>query len=118
LRRCCWLRALDGHAAGVLFTPVDAPGVRPETIEALIGAWRRSAAEVILPRQDGRHGHPVLAGPALVDSLLKLAEGATARDAVHAHRAGTLEVDVDDARIHWDIDTPDEYAALEEEVSE
>jgi len=111
----CGLRAVGGAA---LFTPVDSPGVAASTVEKLIEAWRTAPAGVdaVAPRQAGRNGHPVLAGPALVAALLALPAGAAARDAVHAHRARTLYVEVGDARIHWDIDTPEDYAAMEKEV--
>jgi len=108
----CGLRALAGRAEGVLFLPVDSPGVRPATVAALAAAWRGSEALLVVPEQDGRRGHPVLADARVWPEFLALAAEATPREVVGRHRAETLRVPVDDASIHLDIDDAAAYQAL------
>lgn len=112
----CGLRAVSGCEA-VFFLPVDSPGVRPETLARMEAAWAGAAERpaFVIPRCGGRHGHPVLMSGALVDEMLALGEGATARDLVHARRAETVYVEVDDARIGIDLDTPADFEALRKE---
>lgn len=110
----CGLRALGDGCEAVFFLPVDSPGVRPETLQALLRAWNgeTEAPAFVVPRFDGRRGHPVLMNMRLSAEMLALPDGATARDVVHRYRARTLQVDVDDAAIHLDIDDAAAYEAL------
>ena len=62
----CGLRALPPGTGAVIVWPVDHPRVEPGTIATLIAAQRAHGAPVVLPRKDGRRGHPVVfAGGAL-----------------------------------------------------
>lgn len=108
----CGLRALPPSAA-VFFLPVDSPGVLPGTLRRLLDALQSSPEkELVIPTHAGRRGHPVLVRGALIPEFLALDSTATARDVVHAHRASTLYLDVDDPAIHLDIDDPAAYEAL------
>ncbi|MGH9663154.1 MAG: nucleotidyltransferase family protein [Bryobacteraceae bacterium] len=110
----CGLAAISGGAAGVLFTPLDFPAVRPETIARLAGAFvhRDAVAELVIPSFHGRRGHPVLAASALIPEFLALPETAAARDVVRRHDAGIRYVEVDDAGVVTDIDTQEDYRRL------
>jgi molybdenum cofactor cytidylyltransferase len=110
----CALAALPADAPAFFFTPVDSPGVAPATLLALVAAFRAAPAPpaFVIPRCDGRRGHPVLASIARAADFLALPEDASARDLVHARPAETLLIDVADPLIHADIDTPEAYAAL------
>lgn len=111
----CGLRALPACEV-FFFLPIDAPGVRMNTLTTLLAACASSPnALLAVPRHGGRHGHPVLARAALIAEFLALDPGAMARDVVHAHRDRTIYVDVDDASIHHDIDDAAAYRALIEE---
>lgn len=113
----CGLRALPPCDA-LFFLPVDSPGVRPGTLEKLLAAWSEAAKApaFVIPQCRGRHGHPVLMSGAQIPAMLALPEGAPARDLVHARKAETLYVEVDDARIRIDLDTPADFEALLKEV--
>jgi CTP:molybdopterin cytidylyltransferase MocA len=107
----CGLRALPGTAASVLFTLVDHPAVAPSTIDALLAD---TGALVRVPRYGGRRGHPIWFARELAPEFLELGESGAARDVVHAHRAQTDYVDVDDPGILADIDDPAAYRRLVE----
>lgn len=107
----CGLRAVSAGACAVLFTPVDYPAVRPDTVAAIVSAFDGSA-DAVVPRHGGRHGHPVLIARRCVDAFLALGPGATARDVMHSLAARTRYVDVDDPGILRDIDNREDYREL------
>jgi CTP:molybdopterin cytidylyltransferase MocA len=110
----CGLRALPSGCEAAFFLPVDSPGVQPETLRALAGAWslETNKPAFVVPRFDGRRGHPVLMNARLFAEMLALPDGATARDVVHRYRAETVQVDAADPAIHLDIDDAAAYEAL------
>ena len=97
------------EADAVLFTPLDYPAVRAETVAA-IAARLGEGAELVVPRHDGRHGHPVGIAWRLAEEILALPLAAQARDVIHRHTASYLEVD--DPGVLRDVDDPAEYARL------
>lgn len=114
------LRALDGNFQGVFFHSVDIPLIEPATVAALRGALEAAPPGVLLaiPRFEGKRGHPILMRRSLIPEFLALPPGGTARDIIHAHRAETVYVDVDDRGVTRDVDTPEDYAALLHEKSQ
>jgi molybdenum cofactor cytidylyltransferase len=109
----CGLRAVPEDAAGVLFTPVDHPGVRPETIERIVAAFRGNAGAMLaIPRHQGQRGHPVCCARELIPEFLALPPGAQARDAIHRRLGDACYVEVDDPGVVNDIDDPETYRRL------
>ncbi len=102
------LREAPPEAAGVVFTLVDHPHVRAETVATLIRASGPAGAAV--PVFQGRRGHPVACSAELVRELLMLGPERQARDLIH--RPGTIYVDVDDPAVVEDIDDPEAYRKL------
>ena len=97
---------------GILMIPVDLPMTRPETVRAVIDAWRRTRAPIVRPAMGSRHGHPVLFDRSVFDELRRapLAEGAKA--VIHAFPDRVVNVAVDDDGCLSDIDTPADYEAM------
>lgn len=104
----CGVAALPEGTEAFLFTPVDLPGVNPETVQKLVRL--AGTAPVVIPRAHHRRGHPVLMSVSLKDELL--AADGSPRDVIERHSAEVRYVEVDDDGILRDVDTPDEYAAL------
>lgn len=108
-------------ARDVLVAPVDVPRVRPATFVALCGAWRaagRPARGWLAPcsrTDDGtaRHGHPILIGRALAAQVAGLPPEAPLRE-LRAVAAPLVSVDVDDASVLEDLDSPEDLARLEQ----
>ena len=108
------LSALPADAEGFLFTPVDSPAVEPATVERLAAEFRGRDFRTLLviPRFEGRHGHPVFATRAIADELLALSVTGQAREVIHRHLGETVYVDVDDPGILIDVDDPEVYRLL------
>jgi len=117
----CGLRTVPVDAEGVLFTLVDHPAVRMETIDALLRAGVRGGAEtgklkhappLRVPVYHGRNGHPIWFSRGLIRESLALTESGAARDVVRAHAAEIEYLDVEDPGVLADIDDPAAYRAL------
>lgn len=106
------LHALSPASEATLVALVDQPAVRPETVAALIQAFRETGAPLLLPLREGRRGHPVCFARALYRDLLEAQEQEGARAVIRQHRALLREVVVDDPGIHQDVDSPEDLARL------
>ncbi|MGH9591581.1 MAG: hypothetical protein ACRD5L_00710, partial [Bryobacteraceae bacterium] len=73
---------------------------------------RDPATVFVIPRKDGRRGHPVLAARAIAAEFLALPPTAQASEVVHRFVDRTHYVDVDDTGIFTDIDDPEAYRKL------
>ena len=110
------LAAMPADIEGFLFTPVDSPAVEIATVERLASEFRRRdpAKLLVIPRFEGKRGHPVFATRAIADELSALPLTAQARDVIRGHVAQTLYIDVDDPGILTDIDDREAYRRLSE----
>jgi molybdenum cofactor cytidylyltransferase len=108
------LAAVPADAEGFFFTPVDSPAVALETVKLVVAAFAGRAADTlfVIPRYQGKRGHPVCATRAMAEEMLALPATAQARDVVHEHVARTQYVDVDDPGILTDIDTQEAYQSM------
>jgi molybdenum cofactor cytidylyltransferase len=110
----CGLAAVSPEAEGVMFTPVDYPSVSPSTVMQLARRFEQRGPHelLVVPRSQGRGGHPVCAARDLIPEFLALSPDAQARDVIHRHREHTIYVDVDDSGILEDVDDPQAYRRL------
>jgi molybdenum cofactor cytidylyltransferase len=110
----CGLRVIPPDVEGVIFTPVDYPKIESSTIEALATAFRREAGRspVIIPRHQGRHGHPVCVARELIPEFLALGEDSQAREVIHRNSNRTYYVEVGDPWILVDVDDREAYQQL------
>jgi len=106
----CGVEALAEGAEAFLLWPVDHPAVRPDTVRAILDAYRPGA--IVRPRYRGAHGHPVLFASSLIPELLAADPTIGARAVVRAVPERIVDVDVDDGGVVADIDTPGDYEIL------
>jgi molybdenum cofactor cytidylyltransferase len=91
-------------AEAALVWPVDHPFVHVVSVLALMDAFKRTRAPIVLPVHAGRRGHPVLFARTVWLELMTTTTGG-ARTVVHAHDADVVEVPVPDEGVTRDIDT-------------
>ena len=106
------IRSLEGSVGGLAYLPVDHPMVRPETVAALLSAAREAGAALTVPTHRGKRGHPAVFGTALFAELADPALEGGARAVVHRHLESAQLIEVDDAGVVIDIDTPEAYATV------
>jgi molybdenum cofactor cytidylyltransferase len=98
-----------------MVTLVDRPPVRAETLATLEGAYEQAAIHrkwAAIPEYQGKHGHPILAGREMLEAFLRAPETSSARDVEHGHPSEIEYVPVDDPLVAVNVDTPEQYAAL------
>jgi molybdenum cofactor cytidylyltransferase len=103
-----------GYDAAMI-TPVDCPPLAAATLERLDAAFEQALAAgkwAVAPENNGRHGHPLLAGRGLIDAILSAPFTTNARTVKNEHRDAIVYVPVSELLMSVDMNTPEEYAAL------
>jgi len=111
------LRALEhDRVDGVLVCPVDHPEVDPAVVDTLIRRFEEERAPIVVPVHDGRRGHPVLFASDVFAALMKAPNTVGARQVVWDHQEDLVEVEVSDAGVTVDVDTPSDYRAFRDDT--
>ena len=100
----CGVRA-TAQAGGWIVALADMPWIAPATIERIAAAVA-AGAPVAAPFHGGERGHPVGFGAACYAELAALTGDEGAKAIVAAQRDRIVRIDVDDAGILRDVDTP------------
>ena len=99
-----------------MVTLVDRPPVQMKTIERLQSAFEQAITKrkwAAIPEYQGKHGHPILLGREMMEAFLRAPETSNARAVEHAHPSEIEYVPVDDPLVAVNVDTPEQYAALD-----
>ena len=102
------LEYLKDKCDRILFTPVDIPLFTSATVKALVD----SGAELACPVCQGQQGHPLLIASRLVDSILADSGEGGLQGAISRCGSPMQKIEVEDAGILHDADTPEDYRAL------
>ncbi|MBU2643462.1 putative selenium-dependent hydroxylase accessory protein YqeC [bacterium] len=106
------IRALPPASSGALFLLGDQPLVDVETINHLIHAYQAGSDLILRPAFAGKPGNPTLMDRAVFPQLLAQSGDLGGRGVFRYFSERTREVPVQQAGIHFDLDTPADYAAL------
>lgn len=104
----CAVKA-SSQANGWCLLPADMPFVSASTTQRLVDVLRADAL-LAAPYYRGRRGHPVAFSRAFFDALSGLDGDTGARDIVQSHADRLIRIDIDDAGVLADIDTPEDVA--------
>jgi molybdenum cofactor cytidylyltransferase len=94
----------DSEAQAVAILLGDMPWILPATFRRLIAS--AGPAVIVVPRHLGQNGHPVLFGRNYWPELALMAGDEGARSVLQRHRQQLQVVEVDDAGVLRDVDTP------------
>ncbi len=106
--------AVHGGCNAAMITPVDCPPLSPAALEHLYyGFLAALSADIwaVIPEHEGRHGHPLLAGPGLVEQFLAAPITGNAREILHRHASRVLYLAVREPLVKSGLNTPEEYEA-------
>jgi len=102
--------AASREARGWLIALADMPFIKDSTLQRAVQALE--AGELLVaPFHAGRRGHPVGFRSGFRDELLALSGDAGAREILARHAALLTRLDVDDAGVVLDVDTPADLTA-------
>jgi molybdenum cofactor cytidylyltransferase len=104
--------ALPPDTAAALFILGDQPLIGPTIHDALIAAYRDTAAPIVQPSYDGQRGNPVLIARSLFPELLGVTGDQGARNVLRAHAAAIHTVPIPGTTPTDDLDTEDDYQRL------
>jgi molybdenum cofactor cytidylyltransferase len=106
---------LSRGSDAAMITLVDRPPVSATTIGTLAAAFEEAAVRrkwAVIPEYHGKHGHPILIGREMLEAFLRAPENLNARDVEHLQRSEIEYIAVDDPLVAVNVDTPEQYAAL------
>jgi CTP:molybdopterin cytidylyltransferase MocA len=98
---------LPSRATGILVWPVDLPQVSVASVRAILAG---APGKVIIPRYNGKGGHPVRIPRALFGAIASMPSDAGLHGLFETHAASVSYLDLDDAHLISDIDTPADAA--------
>ncbi len=105
---CIGLRYLRKKCSRILFTPVDIPLFRSDTVEELL----KRQSDVVYPICAGLKGHPILLSSKIIDLLLDYSGEGGLSGALEKLDISKDYVDIEDQGILYDADTPEEFENL------
>jgi len=105
-------RALPGDAEAAVVMLGDQPFLPSWIVDAVVAAYRESGKGIVVPVFRGRRGHPVLVDTKYRDEILGLDPADGLRQLMRARPGDVREIEVDDAGILRDLDTPADYVGL------
>jgi molybdenum cofactor cytidylyltransferase len=83
--------------------PGDQPVVAPDTFDKML----QYDDEIVIPRYNGKKGHPVLFNSDLIPEILEYPDTEILRNYIHSKNVKII--DVEDPGIGMDVDTPEDY---------
>lgn len=92
----------------ILIMPMDLPAILTSTLEKVL----RVDAGMIRTCYKGKPGHPIIIDSEFAGTLKDYKGDNGLRGAMESSSVSITNIDVDDAAVQFDIDTPDEYNRL------
>lgn len=105
---CIGLSYLRRKCSRILFTPVDIPLFRSDTVEELL----KKHSDVVYPIHSGTKGHPILLSAKAIDLILDYKGEGGLSGALHRLDISEDFIYTEDEGILYDADTPEEFDSL------
>lgn len=103
------LAAVSLPVEGALIVLADQPFVRSSTLDQMIGYWRKSGPQILIPLYRGFRGNPVLLDRSVFPELMNLAGDIGCRAIFGAHTESIHKLAVDDVGVLLDIDSAEDW---------
>jgi molybdenum cofactor cytidylyltransferase len=98
----------DPRPTSIVLTPGDVPGITASLVARLLEVARENPDRLVIPSQDGHHGHPIVLPWSIAVRIRDLPDDAGVNRLVDQHRAKILEVSPFAPGEIDDIDTPED----------
>lgn len=104
--------AAASNAEAIVVLLADQPLLKSTTIDAIVERYKHDHPLIVVPRYQGQRGNPVLFDRSVFPKLQELTGDQGARGVLHEYSAQIAWLDVEDAGVLLDVDTPTGYAQL------
>jgi len=94
-----------------IITPVDRPPLGEIQMQHLRRTYEQSSEQVwaLIPTHNGENGHPLIAGPPLIQALLRAPVDSNAHQVMSAHAEHLSYLELNDPSVTLNVNTPEEY---------
>src|SRR4051812_24600060 len=106
------LRSVRPDVDAVVVLLADQPYVDSAIIDGLIDLYEQTHARIVRPRYGGQPGNPVLWDQSLFDELMQQEGDQGGRALLQAYTSEIAWLDLPDAALQTDVDTPESYVSL------
>jgi len=106
------LRSLKSDYQAAFIAPVDTPLVHSKTIQSLLRAAEEHSGKVIHPVFNQKRGHPPLIPANMFPAILGWQGDGGLKSVPHFYDDTTVEINVPDSNILFDVDEPADYEEL------
>jgi len=103
------LRVFSEKVEAALIVLGDQPQIELGVVQSVLEAYREEAAPLVVPSYQMRRGHPWIVARTLWSEIDQISPPQTLRDFLNQHQPETRFVNVDNASILQDLDTPQDY---------
>jgi molybdenum cofactor cytidylyltransferase len=103
------LQAIAGQSDAAMIALGDQPQIQAGTIRGLLEAYRQDEASIIVPSHENHRGHPWMVGAEHWEEIIKMRPPETMRDFFRSHSAEIRYIEVGNASVLADLDTPEDY---------
>jgi len=107
------ISVLPPEVEAALIVLADQPFVRPATLNAIIGRYRNSNAQIVIPIYKGFRGNPVLLDRCVFSEIMALGGDIGCRAIFGGHLEGIVKAPVKDIGILLDLDSKDDFEKLQ-----
>lgn len=106
------IRALKKGTEAAVICLVDQPQVQAEWIRELVATYRSGEKPIVIPKHQGKRGHPVIYSSRLFGEIPAMAPTDNAHMLQARHQNEIAEVEIDDQGILLDVDTPQDLGNI------
>jgi len=106
------LRALDPGTQAALLVLGDQPALTADLLRLLVDRYLATGAPIVAPFYEGQRGNPVLFDRALFSELSTVEGDRGGRILIDRYQGRVERVDVEDAAVIMDIDSPQDYEGI------
>ncbi len=105
----CGLMSMNDQATATLIGLGDQPQIQEQTVRLICKTFKEKESRLIVPSFQMRRGHPWLVERSLWNALLEMRSPNSPRDFLNQHADEIEYVQVNNASILADLDTPEDY---------
>jgi xanthine/CO dehydrogenase XdhC/CoxF family maturation factor/CTP:molybdopterin cytidylyltransferase MocA len=105
----CGFNAISTDVNAIIILLGDQPMLNSDTIDLLIVNYRETGLGIIIPRYNGKRGHPILIDLKYRKEINNLNPEIGLRELMQKYSEDILEIEVNTENILKDIDTPEDY---------